>query len=150
MIKDCVVSDAGAIHELVNKYASDGVMLAVSLSEIYEKLYEFSVYVNESNEIVGVIALHPMWEDIAEVRSFAVKKGYEGQGIGRKLLEYKLEKAKSYEFKSIFALTYRVDFFTNNNFHVTDIESLPRKIWTDCLKCPKYPNCDETAVIINI
>lgn len=150
MIKDCIVSDATAIHELVNGYASEGVMLALSLSEIYEKLYEFSVYVSENNEIVGVISLHPMWEDIAEVRSFAVKKGFEGKGIGRKLLEYKLEKAKDYEFKSIFALTYRVDFFINNGFKITDIESLPRKIWTDCLKCPKYPNCDETAVIINI
>jgi len=152
MIREATIKDVLTIQEIVNHYASNSIMLPLSLNDVYEKLYDFSLYIdnNDNEKIIGVIALHPIWADIAEVRSFAVRVGYEKQGIGSKLLMYKLNDAKRYEFKSIFALTYQVEFFTKNGFRITDIELLPKKIWTDCLKCVKYPNCDETAVIIDI
>ena len=66
------------------------------------------------------------------------------------MVEYSLKRAKETGFKKVFALTYMQNFFENCGFKVTELDSLPKKIWTDCLKCPKYPDCDETAVIIDI
>ncbi len=149
MIRNAVMKDAPVIQKLVNKYAGKGEMLQISLNEIYEKIYEFIVY-EENNNIKGVCAVHPTWNDTAEIRSLAVMEEYKRQKIGYTLVMKGIEKARTIGFTKVFALTYRKDFFEKCGFQVVDINSLPKKIWTDCLKCPKYPDCDETAVIIEI
>lgn len=149
MIRYAKVDDATIIQSLVNNFAKNGEMLSLSLNDVYEKLYEFILWI-ENNEAVGVCALHPTWADIAEIRSLAVRPDFSRKKIGTKLVEFMLERAKNMGFEKVFALTYRQDFFLNIGFKVTDIENLPKKIWTDCLKCVKYPDCDETAVIIDL
>lgn len=149
MIRKAKIHDAKQIQQIVNKYAKNGEMLQVSLNDIYEKILEFIVF-EEDGIIKGVCALHPTWSDSAEIRSLAVVDEYKRQKIGYSLVEYSLKWAKEVGFEKIFALTYRQDFFESCGFRKTEIDSLPKKIWTDCLKCPKYPECDETAVIIEI
>lgn len=149
MIRCAKVSDSATIQTLVNSYAKKGEMLSLSLNDVYERLYEFVLW-TENQEVVGVCALHPMWGDMAEIRSLAVKPEFSNKGIGSQLVGYLLDRAKEMGFSKVFALTYRQSFFEKNGFKVTDIEHLPKKIWTDCLKCVKYPDCDETAVIINL
>ncbi len=149
MIKMAVVTDAVIIQTLVNDYAKNGEMLSLSLNEVYERLYEFILWV-EDGKTVGVCALHPTWADIAEIRSLAVMPEFSRKKIGTKLVNFMLGRAKEMGFKKVFALTYREDFFKTIGFEVTNIENLPKKIWTDCLKCVKYPDCDETAVIIDL
>lgn len=149
MIRYAVINDAPVIQKIVNQYAKKGEMLLISLNEIYEKIYEFYVWEDEEG-VKGVCALHPTWNDTAEIRSLAVADKYKRQGIGTKLVKASLKRAEELGFQKVFALTYRQDFFESCGFVKTDIDSLPKKIWTDCLKCPKYPDCDETAVIINI
>ncbi len=149
MIRNAVMKDAPIIQQIVNKYARQGEMLQVSLNEIYEKIFEFLIF-EDSEDIKGVCALHPTWSDTAEIRSLAVVEKYKRQKIGNSLVMKSIEKAKITGFTKVFALTYRQEFFESCGFHVIDIDRLPKKIWTDCLKCPKYPDCDETAVIIEI
>lgn len=149
MIRFANINDAQKIQLIVNQYAKKGEMLLISLNEIYEKIYEFLLW-EDNDGIKGVCALHPTWNDTAEIRSLAVDKDFKRQGIGTALLQASLERAKKIGFQKVFALTYRKDFFESCGFVETDIDSLPKKIWTDCLKCPKYPECDEVAVIINI
>lgn len=149
MIRYAKVADSNSIKDTVNRYAKKGEMLSLSINEVYERLYEFAVW-EEEGAIVGVCALHPMWGDVAEIRSLAVDPDYVRKGIGFALVDFMLKRAKEHGFKSVFALTYRQSFFEKSGFTVTDIENLPKKIWTDCLKCVKYPNCDETAVIIKL
>lgn len=149
MIRYAKVGDAKMIRDIVNQYATQGQMLRVSLNEVFERLYEFAVW-EESEGILGVCALHPMWDDVAEIRSLAVVPEASGKGIGRKLVKFMLERGAEVGFKKVFALTYRKEFFEKCGFTVTDIETLPKKIWTDCMKCFKYPDCDETAVIIEV
>lgn len=149
MIRHAKIYDASTIQQIVNKYAKNGEMLQVSLNDIYEKIFEFILF-EEDGIIKGVCALHPTWSDTAEIRSLAVIEEYKRQKIGYSLVNYSLKWAKEIGFTKIFALTYRQDFFESCGFIKTEIDSLPKKIWTDCLKCPKYPDCDETAVIINI
>lgn len=149
MIRYAKVGDSRVVRNIVNLYASQGQMLQVSLNEVFERLYEFAVW-DEDGEIVGVCALHPMWEDVAEIRSLAVIPEYARKGIGKKLVDFMLKRAAELGFKKVFALTYRQDFFEKCGFVETTIESLPKKIWTDCMKCVKYPDCDEVAVIRNV
>ncbi|RMG56963.1 MAG: N-acetyltransferase, partial [Deltaproteobacteria bacterium] len=115
---------------------------------IYENIRDFFVCEDEDGGVVGVAALHVMWEDLAEIRSLAVKEGSEGGGIGRMLMDACLSEARSLGIKRVFALTYRSGFFEKFGFREVEKSTLPQKIWTDCLKCSKFPDCDETAVIL--
>jgi amino-acid N-acetyltransferase len=148
-IVKATMQDVSAIQTLVNQFAKQGQMLLISKNEIYEHLFEY-LLCKDGDEIVGVAALRPVWEDMAEIRSLAVAPHKQRTGIGLDLVALQLERAKEYGFKRVFALTYREDFFKEAGFGLTTLDALPKKIWTDCLKCVKYPDCDETAVIIEV
>jgi len=149
MIRSAKITDAKSIQELVNFYAKKGEMLFLSLSEVYEKIFEFEVY-EENGEILGCCALHPSWEDLAEIRSIAIREDYIGKGLGKSLIESAINRAKKLGIKKVFALTYRLEFFQKLGFTEVSKDTLPKKIWTDCLKCPLFPDCNEIAVIKEI
>ena len=148
-VRDALMTDAGQIHQLLMQYMNEGLVLPRSLTEIYQNIREF-VVAEEDGLLTGVCSLHIWWQDLAEVRSLAVRKGMEKMGIGKKLVEACLDEARSLGLKKVFALTYRPDFFARVGFTVVDKSELPQKVWGDCVKCPKFPECDETAVCIGI
>lgn len=143
------MADVSVIHKLVNDYAAKGEMLARSLAELYEGLRDFFV-AEENGEILGCSALHINWEDLAEVRSLAVSAGAQNRGIGRKLVEACVQEAEDLGISKIYALTYRPGFFEQLGFGQVPKETLPHKIWSDCLKCPQFPNCDEDALVMEV
>ncbi len=145
MIRKARIPDAKAIHQLLVNYAKEGLMLSRSLADIYEFIRDFYVF-EEQGRVIGTVCLHICWEDLAEVRSLAVEKGSGGKGVGRVLVLRCLEEARELGLKRVFALTYQVEFFTKLGFHEIEKSQLPHKIWADCLKCAKFPDCDETAV----
>ncbi len=138
--------DAVKIHELVNEYAKEGLLLPLSLNKLYDNIRDFWVY-EEGGEIVGCAALHIVWEDLAEIRSLAVKREHHKKGVGKKLVLRCLEEAKEYDLKRVFVLTYQVEFFKKLGFRELEKRLLPHKVWSDCINCPKFPTCDETAMI---
>jgi amino-acid N-acetyltransferase len=140
------IEDVGRIQQLVNQLAAEGTMLALSLSQIYEQIRDFTV-VEKGGDVVGACALHVIWEDLAEIRSLAVDPCCRDLGIGRTLVEECLDEARSLRLGKVFALTYQPEFFGRLGFHVVEKSTLPHKIWGDCMKCTKFPNCDETAVL---
>jgi amino-acid N-acetyltransferase len=146
IIRKAVVADIKHIHKLVNEFAKQNSMLPRALNELYESIRDFFVYENEG-KIIAVCALRILWEDLAEIRSLAVLENYQKQGIGRILLNSCLQEAKNLGIQRVFALTYQPDFFKKNGFSDIDKAKLPQKIWGDCLKCHKFPECDEHAVI---
>ncbi|MBN2653801.1 MAG: N-acetyltransferase [Nitrospirae bacterium] len=148
-IRRATISDAKTIHKLVNDHARKEQMLPRSLNDIYECIRDFFVY-DESSAIKGVCALKIVWEDLAEVRSLVVADEFQGKGIGTSLVKKCLEDAVNLGVTRVFSLTYRVDFFKRLGFKDINKNKLPQKIWGDCLKCHKFPDCDETAVIINL
>lgn len=146
MIRKAVMADAKSIQNLVNAYAKDGEMLHLSINEVYERILEFVVW-DEGGEILGCCAIHPTWEDLAEIRSVAVKLDTKMKGVGRLLVERSVETAYSLGIKKVFLLTYVPDFFRKLGFSEVEKEELPKKIWSDCLKCVKFPDCDEIAMM---
>jgi amino-acid N-acetyltransferase len=126
-------------------------MLSRSLSELYDNLRDYYIYQEEGQgQILGTCAMHICWEDLAEIRSLVVREEYNRRGIGTKLIEACLSEAISLGLYRIFALTYKPDFFRKFGFKVVDKSTLPHKIWADCIKCVKFPECDEMAVLLEV
>jgi amino-acid N-acetyltransferase len=152
MIRKAVIQDIKPIHKLLGHYADQGLLLPRALSELYDHLRDFSVIEDKSqgDSIVAVCALGICWEDLAEIRSLAVAENQQGKRLGSKLVEAALEEAKSLGLQNVFALTYIPGFFSRFGFKQVEKSVLPHKIWADCLKCPKFPDCDEKAVFIEL
>lgn len=143
------VRDAAAIHGLINGFARTGEMLPRTMAEVYENLRDFSV-VREDADVVACGALHIMWEDLAEIRSLAVDEARQGQGLGAQLVRSHLQEARDLGLSTVFALTYRPGFFERLGFHQADVMTLPRKVWNECYRCPKFPTCNEIAVVLDL
>ncbi len=149
MVRKAKLSDARSIYTLVGEFARRGLLLPRSLNSIYEHIRDFWVY-EEEGEVVGCAALQVIWEDLAEIRSLAVKEDRQGEGIGRELVEACLREAKELGIGRVFSLTYAREFFERMGFRPVEKSDLPHKVWGDCVNCVKFPECDETAVIIDL
>ena len=146
MIRKAKLRDVKEMQRLIKLYSTRGEMLPRSLSELYDNIRDFFVSV-QNRKVVGICALHICWEDLSEVRSLAVEERMRRKGIGAKLVRACLEESKKLGVQRVFALTYQPGFFERLGFKKVDKSVLPHKIWTDCLKCVKFPDCDEIAVV---
>lgn len=141
--------DIEGVHQLITHYADRGLMLARSRSMLYEGLREITV-AEDHGRMLGAGMLHVIWEDLAEIRALAVQPDIQRSGIGRRLVEAFLAEARELKIPRVFALTYQPGFFTRCNFELVPKESLSQKVWKECINCPKFPNCDEEAVQIDL
>ena len=146
MLRPATTRDVVRIQEILEHYARRGLLLSRSLSDLYDNLRDFVVY-QEGGEIVAAAALHICWEDLGEVRSLAVLPPATRRGIGSRLVAHCEAEARRLGLERIFTLTYQEEFFHRLGFRVVDKATLPHKVWTDCLKCVKFPNCDEIAML---
>ena len=146
MIRKANLGDIKEIQRLIKLYAPRGGVLPRSLSELYDHLRDFSVFIR-NRKVIGICALHICWDDLAEIRSLAVEEEDQSKGIGAKLVRACLKESRLLGVKRVFALTYQPKFFEKLGFKIVDKSALPHKIWADCLKCVKFPDCDETALI---
>lgn len=145
-------SDTRPILNLINVYSAKGVMLPRPYAQVMDKIRDFVVAVDETApaSLKGIVALHVVGEDLAEIRSLAVDEALQGKGIGKKLLEFCLNDARELRLNRVFALTYQTEFFDKLGFHKVEKLSLPQKIWGDCVHCAKFSDCDEIAVLLNL
>lgn len=149
MIRKANIADVKDIHALINHYAKRELMLARSLSELYENLRDFSVY-EEKGEIVGCVALRILWEDLCEVKSLAVVEERWGRGLGSELVQTCLAEAQTLGVPRVFTLTFQPEFFEKLGFRRVGKETLPHKIWAECVRCPHFPDCDEIALDLQL
>ena len=149
MIRKARIVDVRAIQGLIEGSASKGEMLHRSLSEIYDNIRDFYVF-QGNRSLLGTCALHICWEDLAEIRSLTVLEDERRKGIGSKLVKACLREAKQLGIPKVFALTYEPSFFQKFGFGIVDKATLPHKVWSDCLKCVKFPDCDEIAMTLQL
>ena len=143
------VGDAKAIHALVNGFAGRGEMLPRTMAEVYENLRDYSV-VRDGGAVIACGALHILWQDLAEIRSLAVREDRQGRGLGARLVAAHIDEARRLGLGTVFALTYRPEFFERLGFRQADVMALPRKVWNECYRCPKFPTCNEIAVVLDL
>jgi amino-acid N-acetyltransferase len=147
-VEKAKIPDVAQMHQIINKFAQSGEMLARPLSELYEDIRDYFV-VKDGDKVLATAALHVSWSDLAEIRSVAVSEDSQGKGLGALLVKACLEEAQELGIETVFCFTYQPEFFKRYRFVDIDKMELPRKVWTDCFRCPKFPNCDETALIFH-
>ena len=148
-VEKAKIRDAPQMHRLINYFADKGEMLARSLSEIYENIRDYFV-VRQGERVIACAALHVSWSDLAEIKSLAVAEDSQEQGIGAQLVEACLKEAGELGIPTVFCLTYKPGFFEKLGFSQLDKMELPHKVWGECYRCPKFPNCDEVALIYHL
>ncbi len=148
-VEKAKINDVQKMHEMVNKFASRNEMLARALSEIYENLRDYLVIRNSDNQVIACVALHISWADLAEIKSLVVSEDQQDKGLGAMLVNACLDEAKILGIPTVFCLTYKPGFFEKHGFKQVDKMELPKKVWSECFRCPKFPDCDEVALVYN-
>jgi len=148
-VEKAAIKDVPQIQQLINYFANKDEMLARSLSEVYENIRDYFV-VRQDEQVIGCAALHIWWTDLAEIKSLAVAENSQHEGIGAWLVEACLDEAREFGIGTVFCLTYRPAFFEKFGFNQQDKMTLSRKVWSECYRCPKFPDCDEVALICNL
>jgi len=147
-IRKARTSDVREIQKLVNAYAKRHKLIQRSLSDLYERVRDILVY-EENGELLGTCSMHVVWEDLAEIRSLAVRQDVRKKGIGRALVRAALKDALKVGIRTAFVLTFYPKYFERNfGFSVVDKSALPNKIWSDCLNCHLFPDCSEVALTL--
>lgn len=146
MIRNATIHDVPRMQAIINSHAELGKMLFKSYAQLYETLRDFAVY-EEDGKVVGVVALAIIWADLAEVRSLAVDDHHRGRGIGRQLVQWCIGEARRLHIRRVMSLTYEQAFFEKLGFAVVEKDTLPLKVWSDCIRCPKRDGCDEIAMV---
>ena len=150
VVRKAHMGDVEAIRKLVMTHAEEQRMLPRSLRQIYDNLRNFYVGVNGQDEVVGCGALQVSWKDLAEVKAVAIRSDLQGYGLGRSIVETCLAEAAELGVPRVFALSFVPEFFEKLGFHRMDKNDLPHKVWTECVDCPLFPECGETALAIEI
>lgn len=148
MIRKAGLREIGTIHKIINEQAKFGHILPRAMSELYSQVRDFMVVEDDdSGAVLGCGALQIVWEDLAEIRSLVVRSNCQDKGIGSSLVNALLDESYEMGVKKVFVLTYRPKLFQRLGFNMMDKSLLPHKIWADCIKCTKFPECDEIALV---
>jgi len=121
-VRAAKTSDVKGIRKLIDLYAPQRRILSKETVTLYESVQEFVVAV-DGDEVVGCGALHVLWEDVAEVRTVAVTEDLRGKGVGHKILEKLIDRARVIGVKKLFCLTFETEFFGRHGF--TEIQGAP-------------------------
>lgn len=145
------LADITRMQDLVASEVARGVILARSDDEVATNIRSYLLALSDENELLGYCALHIQNPELAEIRSLIINKNARRMGLGSALVSEHLKNAYDLGIKQVFTLTYQRNFFESLGFREIDKKDLPaQKIWSDCIKCKHFPNCDEIALIINI
>ena len=145
LLRRARVADVVPMQRLINRFAERGEMLSRALHELYEGLRDFYV-IEEDGDIVACAAVHINWANLAEVKSVAVAEHCQRRGYGRMLVNACIEDARELGVATLYCLTYRLEFFHSLGFAEVERSTLPRKVWSECVRCPKFMNCTEIAM----
>lgn len=145
-VRKAAMRDIPQMLDLINSYAANGIMLPRTEFEMSENIRDFSV-AYAGDRLAGCGALHFYTPTSAEVRSLAVFPAGKRHGVGRAIVESLEAEARENDLEAIFAFTYVPQFFARLGFTEVERGELPLKVWKDCLRCAKFHNCDEIAVI---
>ncbi|MEW5814942.1 MAG: N-acetyltransferase [Spirochaetota bacterium] len=140
------VEHVNDIFKLTYAMAKKGLMLQRSKYKIITMLGNFFVAVDKDGTVAGCGALTLLWLDMGEIMALAVNDNYRGRGIGKKIVQTLIKEGRRLKVKEIITLTYKTAFFEKLGFTMTDKDHFPRKLWRECLECPKLEECDEIAM----
>jgi amino-acid N-acetyltransferase len=148
-IRSATEADIDAILAIVNTYAAQNLMLPRTAEQIRLVLPTFLV-AEHAGRVVGCGSNVALTAELTELRSLAVAPEFRSSGLGKRLVEALIAKARADGFEQICALTLVEHFFGRMGFAVVDRWAIPPKIWHECIYCPKFDACDEIAMLMNL
>lgn len=146
-LRSASVTDVASIHALLKTYSDQGNLLPRTIEDIETNLADFRV-IELAGEIVGCGALELFPNQLGEVRSLAVSRHNTGNGLGSLLVCHLINDARGRGLNRLMALTYAPEFFHKLGFRTVPKATLPEKVWGICVRCYKFYNCDEIAVLL--
>ena len=150
LIRKAVMKDAKDIHTIIKERTKDAMVLPRSLSSVFTHLRDFFVAETDDGRIIGCCALSLSWDSLAEVRSLVVIPEERGENTGRQMVEACVHEARELGVQNVFVLTNIEVFFAKLGFIKTEKSVLPHKIWSDCINCPLFPDCNEIPMIMDL
>jgi len=146
-IRRAKISDVRAMHRLLSGFSETKELLPRSISELYENLQQFHV-ADDRGKVIGTCSLAVQWDNLAEIKALAVDRDYQGKGLGKLLVRACLNDAVALGITRVFALTMKDGFFKKMGFTHVVKNALPHKVWTECVRCPYFPDaCVEIAMV---
>jgi amino-acid N-acetyltransferase len=149
LLRKARVEDVPNIRQLINFYAQQELMLPRAIGELYEHIRDFHV-IEKDGKIIACGAMHATWEDYGEILSLAVSYDEVKKGYGSQILDACIKEAFELGLRHVITLTYVPEFFQRHGFDLVDKAKLPHKLWSMCIKCTRFPDCDEIAMIREI
>lgn len=148
-IQRAKLSDVPKVHRLITYFADQGEVLHRPLTELYENVRDYFV-IKGGEELIACASVHVLWGDLAEIKAVAVREDYQSLGLGKLLLTRCFEEARDLELATVFVLTHKPAYYEQFGFQLVDVNTLPRKVWGECLRCPKFPQCNELAMVYHL
>ena len=150
MIIKPTLKDIPLIQKLLKSFIEDGIILKRDDDEIATNIRSY-VAIKEKNSIIALGALHIYSINLAEIRSLVVAPNHQKKGLGKKIINQLETEAKHLGITQLLTLTYQKEFFEKLDFVEIPKEKVPdHKVWSDCIKCPHFPNCNEISLIKTI
>lgn len=150
ILRKACVPDIKHIHAMLMDSAKGGLLLPRPLGDLYRHVREFYVLEDTDGVVCGCCALAIAWENMAEIRSLVVRQDLRGRHLGQRLVEVCMSEAVTLGISKVFTLTYQSEFFKKVGYKEIEKDILPNKIWADCIHCPKFPDCDEIAMMAEL
>jgi amino-acid N-acetyltransferase len=141
--------DVETMVRIIAYYASQGLMLPRSHGALREALSNY-VVADVNGEVIGCGGLEQYSNDTAEIYGLATSPECAVRGTGSAIVNALIEKARAENISQVFALTLAPVFFQKMGFRTVEHKDLPMKVWKDCVACPKYGNCDEVAMVLDL
>ena len=141
--------DVDTIVWMIAHYAALGLMLPRSHSALAEALSNYLV-ADMDGRVVGCGGLEQYSRNSAEIYGLATDPNTPQRGTGGAIVRALIDKARSQNISHLFALTLAPAFFQKMGFRTVQHTDLPMKVWRDCVACPKYGNCDEIAMVLDL
>ena len=129
-IEKAGLRDVGEIHNLINRYSKQGLMLYRPSLEIEHNIRDYFIC-RLASRLVGCIAIRIWNRKSSEIYALAVSSEYTGKKIGTNLVKTCIKEAKKLEVASIFTLTFKHDLFIKVGFRKINLKDLPKVIFTE-------------------
>jgi amino-acid N-acetyltransferase len=148
-VRPAHTKDVEKIVSIIAHHASQGLMLPRSSSALTRALDTY-VVADEAGHVVGCGGLERYTHDSAEIYGLATAPEGSPPGTGRSVVQALIARARKESIGKVFAMTLAPEFFRKMGFRTVAHSDLPLKVWRDCVACPKYGNCDEIAMVLEL
>jgi amino-acid N-acetyltransferase len=132
-IRAARTADVPLIRKLIDANVDSGRLLSKATVTLYEDIQEFCVAEAEGL-LAGCGAAHVLWDDLAEIRTVAVRDDFQGRGVGHVIVDSLIDRCRTLGVARVFVLTFAVDFFARHGFQPINGTPVAPEVYRELLR----------------